>query len=179
MQIRNFLPLTVLFIACLLLPGCTSTGGGQQTTVPTTTPAPQLVTFPPPTTPETTATTATVPATTLKTTTTVDPDAAFNAATEKCLNETPVVGNLTTEIALTACFQKTPRPASVCARAYRENLLKFVEDDTTTAGFDRINFNVRLLRTRYYDGQRYDTTILGWVSCGNGSVVEAYEMDHR
>lgn len=174
MKTQNFLPLTALFIVCLLLPGCTGTGGGQQTSVPTTTLAP--VTSAPTTFPATSAPTSMPPVTTLATTPTVDPDATFNAAAEKCLNETPVVSNLTTETALTACFQKTPRPATACAQAYRENLLKYVEDDTTTAGFNRINHNVRLLRTKYYEGQRYDTTILGWVSCGSGVTVETYEM---
>lgn len=176
MQLRTLLPLAVLFIACLLLTGCTGTGGGQQTTVPTTTLAP--VTSEPTTLPATTATTATAPVTTIQTTPTVDHDAAFNAAAEACFNETPEVGNLTTEIALTVCFQKTPRPSGVCAQAYRENLLKYAEDDTTTAGFNRINHNVRLLRTKYYDGQRYDTTILGWVSCESGVTIETYEMKY-
>lgn len=177
MKIQNFLPLTVLFIVCLLLPGCTGTGGGQQTSVPTTTLAP--VTSAPTTLPATSAPTSMPPVTTLATTPTVDPDAAFNAAAERCLNETPVVSNLTTETALTACFQKTPRPASICAKAYRENLLKYAEDDTTTAGFNRINHNVQLLRKMYYDGLRYDTTILGWVSCEGGFVVGTYEMESR
>lgn len=178
MKPRNALPLAVLFIVCFLLPGCTSTGGGQETPVPTTTLPPQPVTSPPATLPETTATTVPAPITSIMTTPTVDLDAAFNASVEQCLNETPEVSSLTTEIALTSCLQKTPRPAGACARAYRENLLKYVEDDTTTAGFDRINHNVQLLRTRYYDGLRYDTTILGWVSCDGEFVVETYEMKH-
>jgi len=176
MQLRSLLPLTMLFIVCILLPGCTGTGGGQQTTVPTTTLAP--VTSEVTTLPATTATTEPVPVTTLTPTPTVDPDAAFNAAAERCFNETPEVGNLTTEVALTVCFQKTPRPSSVCARAYRENLLKYAEDDTTTAGFNRINHNVQLLRKMYYDGLRYDATVLGWVSCEGGFVVGTYEMKH-
>jgi len=178
MKIRNALLLTVLFTVCLLLPGCTSTGGGQETTVPPTTLTPEPVATTPATLPETTATTIPVPATTVATPT-VDPDAAFNASVEQCLGATPVVSSLMTEMTLTSCLQKTPRPAGACAQAYRKNLLKYVEDDTTTAGFERINTNLAVLRTRYDDGQRYDTTILGWVSCGNGSVIETYEMDHR
>jgi len=94
-----------------------------------------------------------------------NPDAAFIEASEKCFNETPVIGNRTTEIAFIACFQKSPKPVSQCAGAYRQNILRYTNDDTTTAGFNRMNYNIQQLRTMYFDGVWWDVLRYGWFPC--------------
>ena len=173
-----FILLVVFLITVTMLPGCVTPGGGD---TPATRATTLSVSATSPPTPSAEITTTLPPATTvlIATTVTENPDGAFHAAAEKCLNETPEIINLTTEMAFITCFQKTPMPASACARAYKQNVLKYTNDDTTTAGFTRMNENVQLLRKRYYEGLRYDTTLGGWVACEGGFFVATYEMEHN
>lgn len=76
-------------------------------------------------------------------------------------------------------FPGYPSPVSPCAQAYRQNVLRYTKDDSTTDGYSRASQNVRLLRKMYFDGLRYDSIVGGWVSCEGGFVVAAYEMKHN
>jgi hypothetical protein len=155
-------PASVFAIAALvfllLAAGCT-TGKPAATPVPTV----------PPTTVETTAITV------IPTPTTEAPDViadrAFAAAADICYQNTPVITNLTTHLAFATCMKDTPLPPGNCAQNYRYYVLKYTNEDASTAGFARETNNVHLARDAFLRNEGYDGVRLEYVPCGGNATV--------
>jgi hypothetical protein len=144
----------------LLMAGCTSK------------PTAEPVATTPVTTIQTTMTTMTVVPTVVE----VLPDAAaadkkFVAAADTCYNKTPVITNLSTKLAFSTCMKDTPLPLGNCALNYRYYVLKYTNEDATTAGFARQTENSRLAREAYFRGEGYDSVRLEYVPCGNATLI--------
>ncbi len=155
---------SVFTVACLvfllLMAGCT-----------TSKPAAEPVTTLPATTLQTTVTTMTV----VPTPTEVLPDQAadkkFADAADACFTQTPVITNISTKMAFATCMKDTPRPLGNCALNYRYYVLKYTNEDTTTAGFAREMENSRLAREAYFRGEGFDSVRLEYVPCGNATLI--------
>jgi hypothetical protein len=84
-------------------------------------------------------------------------DKAFVDATEVCIAATPVISNVTTQLAFSTCMQNTPDPKGVCAVKYKYNILKATKDDATSAGYSRENKRIPLVREAYSRNMSYNT----------------------
>ena len=84
-------------------------------------------------------------------------DKAFADAAEACSIATPLISNVTTQLAFTTCLQNVPDPKGVCAVAYKYNILKATKDDATTAGYSRENTRIPLIRNAYNMSSSYNT----------------------
>ena len=144
----------------LLAAGCTSKPVAEPVT-----------TVPPVMTVQTPVATMTV----VPTATTESPDAArdkaFADTADACFNSTPVITDLTTSMAFATCMKNTPRPLGNCAVNYRYYVLKYTNEDATTAGFARETANSHLARDAYLRGEGYDDVNLTYVPCGNATLI--------
>ena len=84
-------------------------------------------------------------------------DTAFFNAANVCLAATPVISDVTTQLAFTTCMQNTPDPKGVCAVNYKYNILKATKDDATSAGYARENKRIPLVRDAYNRNLSYNT----------------------
>jgi hypothetical protein len=144
----------------LLMAGCTSK------------PAAEPITTTPATTIQTTVTTImTVVPTTVEEWSSSTADRAFVDAADICYKNTPVITNLSTHLAFATCMKDTPLPSGNCALNYRYYVLKYTNEDTTTAGFARETSNARLAREAYLRGEGYDGVRQEYVPCGNSTLI--------
>ena len=144
----------------LLAAGCT-----------TSPPAPAPTTTMPVTTVQTMVTTPTViPATTIGLNETAI-DKAFTDAAEACYQKTPVIANISTQLEFAACMGDTPLPLGNCARNFRYYVLKYTNEDPTTAGFAREMENFRTARAAYLRGEGFDGASQKYVPCGNATLI--------
>jgi PBP1b-binding outer membrane lipoprotein LpoB len=146
-----FIVIMAVVVMMVALSGCTSTNDppvAQVTSTPavtfTTAPTPALTTMPTPV-PTPVPDTAAIA------------DKAFVDAAEACIAATPVISNVTTQLAFTTCVQNTPDPKGVCAVKYKYNVLKATKDDATTAGYSRENKRIPLVREAYSRNMSYNT----------------------
>jgi len=144
----------------LLVAGCT-----------TSKPAPAAVTSVPVTTIQTTVPTPTPVPTTPQGWDDAAKDKAFTDAADACYNSTPVISNLTNHLTFATCMKDTPLPSGNCAVNYRYYVLKFTNEDTTTAGFARQTKNAQLARDAYLRGEGYDAIHQVYVPCGNATLI--------
>ena len=144
----------------LLVAGCT-----------TSTPAPAPVTNTPVTIIETTVTTLTPVPTATGELPNTTADRLFVDAADACYNSTPVISNLTNHLTFASCMKETPLPSGNCAINYRYYVLKYTNEDTTTAGFSRQTKNAQLARDAYLRGEGYDALHQVYVPCGNATLV--------
>jgi hypothetical protein len=142
---------TVLMAVVILalLSGCTGTTSPPVTpaaTTPMATPTPMTPVATP------TPTTAAVP--------TPDSDAvadmSFNTALETCYATTPVITNGTSRVAFVNCLQNAPDPKGGCAVNYKSNVQRYLKDDDTTAGYNRMNSRIQLARDAYSRNLTYN-----------------------
>jgi hypothetical protein len=153
--------LTVAALVFLLLAaGCT-----------TSKPAPVPVTTIPVTTIQTTIPTPTPLPTTTPGYDEAAKDKAFTDAADACMNSTPVIANISTHLVFATCMKNTPLPSGNCALNYRYYVLKFTNEDTTTAGFARQTKNAQLARDAYFRGEGYDGVSQKYVPCGNATLI--------
>jgi hypothetical protein len=145
----------------LLVTGCT-----------TSKPAPEPVTSIPVTTIPTTITTLPPVPTTTQGWDDATKDKAFTDAADACYNSTPVITNLTTHLVFATCMKNTPLPSGNCAINYRYYVLKYTNEDTTTAGFARQTKNAELAREAYLRGEGYDGINQEYVPCGNATLIK-------
>ena len=68
-------------------------------------------------------------------------------------------------------MKDTPLPLGNCALNYRYYVLKYTNEDATTAGFARETENSRLAREAYFRGEGYDSVRLEYVPCGNATLI--------
>jgi len=142
-----FVLIMAVVILMAALSGCTSTSNQPVATTPavTSTPAPTTVV---------TAMETTAPA--------VEPDRVaiadktFADAAEACYAKNPVISDIATRLAFTSCMQDTPDPKGVCALSYKDNLLKYIKDDDTSAGYARMNTRIRLAREAFGKNLSYN-----------------------
>ena len=99
-------------------------------------------------------------------------DKKFADAADACFNKTPVITNLSTHLAFATCMKDTPLPLGNCALNYRYYVLKYTNEDTTSAGFARETENSRLAREAYLRGEGYDGVRQEYVPCGNATVIK-------
>jgi hypothetical protein len=154
----------VLAIAALLFlilaAGCT-----------TSTPAPAPVTTPPVTTvPTTVATPTTVPTPSTEQLNAIA-DKAFADAADACFNSTPVITDLLTRQGFATCIKDIPLPPGNCAQNYRYYLLKYTNEDFSTAGYARETANNLLAREAYLRGEGYDGVGQEYAPCGNSTLI--------
>jgi hypothetical protein len=153
--------LTIAALVFLLLAaGCT-----------TSKPAPAPVTTIPVTTIQTTVPTPAPVATTPPGWDDAMKDKAFTDAADACMNSTPVIANITTHLAFATCMKNTPLPSGNCALNYRYYVLKYTNEDTTTAGFARQTKNALLAHDAYLRGEGYDGVSQQYVPCGNATRI--------
>ena len=143
----------------LLMAGCTGK------------PAAEPVATTPVTTIQTTMTTMTVVPTVIEVLPDPAADKKFVEAADACYNKTPVITNLSTKLAFATCMKDTPLPLGNCALNYRYYVLKYTNEDATTAGFARETENSRLAREAYFRGEGYDSVRLEYVPCGNATLI--------
>jgi len=98
-------------------------------------------------------------------------DKAFADAADACMNATPVITNLTDHLTFATCMKNTPLPSGNCAINYRYYVLKYTNEDTTTAGFARQTKNAQLARDAYLRGEGYDGVSQQYVPCGNATLI--------
>ena len=134
-------------------------------------PAAEPVTTTPATTIQTTATTMTVVPSPTEVLPDTTADKKFADAADACFNKTPVITNLSTKLAFATCMKDTPLPLGNCALNYRYYVLKYTNEDATTAGFARETENSRLAREAYLRGEGYDGVRLEYVPCGNATLI--------
>jgi hypothetical protein len=84
-------------------------------------------------------------------------DKAFADAADACIAATPVISNVTTQLAFTGCMQNAPDPKGVCAVNYKYNILKATKDDATSAGYARENMRIPFVRDAYHRSLSYNT----------------------
>jgi hypothetical protein len=84
-------------------------------------------------------------------------DKAFADAAKACFSATPVVSDVTTQLAFTTCIQNTPDPKGLCAVNYKDNILKATKDDPTSAGYSRENKRIPLIQDAYSGNMSYNT----------------------
>lgn len=94
-----------------------------------------------------------------------DLDRAFVEAAAICFQKTPVIADITTHMAFLTCMQKTPNPAGDCARGYRDTVLRYMNEDDTTAGYSRETHNTHLARDAFNRSMTYDATSQQFVPC--------------
>jgi hypothetical protein len=135
-------------------------------------PAAEPLTTPPATTIQTTATIMTVVPSPTEVLPDPTADKKFADAADACFNKTPVITNLSTHLAFATCMKDTPLPLGNCALNYRYYVLKYTNEDTTTAGFARETENSRLAREAYFRGEGYDGVRQEYVPCGNATVIK-------
>jgi hypothetical protein len=145
----------------LIVAGCT-----------TSKPAPTPVTSVPVTTIQTAVTTPTPVPTTTQGWDDATKDKAFTDAADACYNSTPVITNLTTHLVFATCMKNTPLPSGNCAINYRYYVLKYTNEDTTTAGFARQTKNAEFAREAYLRGEGYDGINQEYVPCGNATLIK-------
>jgi len=85
-------------------------------------------------------------------------DKQFIDAAEACYRDTPQIINLTTHNTFLKCMQNTSDPASVCAKSYKRDALKYTNVDDTTAGYQRETHNVHLARSMFFKNMAYNAT---------------------
>ena len=85
-------------------------------------------------------------------------DKQFIDAAEACYRDTPQITNLTTHNTFLKCMQNTSDPASVCAKSYKRDALKYTNVDDTTAGYQRETHNVHLARSMFFKNMAYNAT---------------------
>ena len=134
-------------------------------------PAAEPVTTTPATTIQTTAPTMTVVPSPTEVLPDTTADKKFADAADACFNKTPVITNLSTHLAFATCMKDTPLPLGNCALNYRYYVLKYTNEDATTAGFARETENSRLAREAYFRGEGYDSVRLEYVPCGNATLI--------
>jgi hypothetical protein len=143
----------------LLMAGCTTKPAAEPVM---STPAPTV---------QTTVTTMTVvPTTTADSAITTD-DRMFIDAAEACYKNTPVITNLSTHLAFASCMKDTPLPSGNCALNYRYYVLKYTNEDATSAGFARETSNARLAREAFLRNEGYDGVRQEYVPCGNSTLI--------
>jgi hypothetical protein len=153
--------LTIAALVILLLAaGCT-----------TTKPAPVPVTTIPVTTIQTTVPTPTPLPTTLPGWDEAAKDKAFTDAADACMNSTPVIDNISSHLVFATCMKNTPLPSGNCALNYRYYVLKYTNEDLTTAGFARQTKNAQLARDAYLRVEGYDGVSQKYVPCGNATLI--------
>jgi hypothetical protein len=143
----------------LLMAGCTGK------------PAAEPVTTPPTTTMQTTVTTMTVVPTPTEVLPDLTADQKFADAADICYNNTPVITNLSAHMAFATCMKDTPLPSGNCALNYRYYVLKYTNEDATSAGFARETSNTRLTRDAYLRGEGFDGVRQEYVPCGNATLI--------
>lgn len=141
----------VVIVLMVAISGCTSTNSPPVAPV-TSTPA---VTYTPAPTPALTTMPTSTPAPTPDMTAIADK--AFVDAAEVCRAATPIISDVTTQLAFTTCIQDAPDPKSVCAVNYKYNILKATKDDATSAGYSRENKRIPLTRDAYNRNMSYNT----------------------
>jgi len=145
-----FIVIMAVVILMAALSGCTSTSSPQAVPV-TATPA---VTDTPVPVPAVTALPTAAPV--------QEPDLVaiadkkFADAAEACYAENPVISDITTRLAFTSCMQDVPDPKGVCALSYKGNILKYLKDDDTTAGYSRMNTRIQKARDAYSKDLSYN-----------------------
>jgi hypothetical protein len=145
-----FVVIMAVVILMAALSGCTSSSSPPAVPVAAT---PAVTSTPAPATVVTTMQT-TVP--------TAEPDMEaivdkeFVDATEACYSATPVISSVSTQIAFVTCMQNTPLPKGLCAVNYRNNILNYMKDDDTTAGYSRMNTRIKLAREAYSKDLSYN-----------------------
>jgi hypothetical protein len=146
-----FLVMVAVVVMMTAISGCTSTtkspaAPAENTPAATYTPAPtpSFTTMP-------TSAPAPVPDTE------AIADKAFYDAAAACSAATPVISNVTTQLAFTTCMQNAPDPKGVCAVNYKYNVLKATKDDATSAGYSRENKRIPLTRDAYERNMSYNT----------------------
>ncbi|MFA4848735.1 MAG: hypothetical protein WC626_03330 [Methanoregula sp.] len=147
----------VLMVA---MSGCTSTNNPPVAQVKST----PAVTYTPAPTPALTAMPTSAPAPTPDKAAIADK--AFADAADACSAATPVISNITTQLAFTTCMQNAPDPKSVCAINYQYNILKATKDDATSAGYSRENKRIPLIRDAYNKNMSYNTMTDTVEKCG-------------
>ena len=146
-----FIVTLAVVVLMAVLSGCLNTSNPQAAPVEST----PAVTYTPVPTPAVTIVPASTPAPTPDTAAIADK--AFADAAEACSVATPLISNITTQLAFTTCVQNAPDPKGVCAVAYKYNILKATKDDATTAGYSRENRRIPLIRDAYNKNLSYNT----------------------
>ncbi len=146
-----FIVIMAAIVLMVAISGCTSTNNPPVTPV-TSTPA---VTYTPAPTPALTTMPTSAPAPTPDTAAIADK--AFADAADACTAATPLISDVTTQLAFTTCLQNAPDPKGVCAVNYKFNILKATKDDATSAGYSRENKRILLVRDAYNRDMSYNT----------------------
>jgi hypothetical protein len=146
-----FLVIMAVVILMTALSGCTSTNNPPVVQVEST----PAVTYTPVPTPAFTAMPTSAP--TPQPDTAAIADKAFARAADACISATPVISDVTTQLAFTTCLQNAPYPEGVCAVNYKYNILKATKDDITSAGYSRENKRIPLIRDAYSRSLSYNT----------------------
>jgi len=145
-----FVLIMAVVILMAALSGCTSTSTQPVATTP-------VVTYTPAPTPVVTAMQTTAPA--------AEPDKVaiadktFADAARACYAKNPVISDIATRLAFTSCMQDTPDPKGMCALSYKDNILKYIKDDDTSAGYARMNTRIRLAREAFSKNLSYNYLI--------------------
>jgi hypothetical protein len=146
-----FMVIMAVVVLMTALSGCTSTNNPPVVQVEST----PAVTYTPAPTPAFTTMPTSAPAP--EPDTAAIADKAFAGAAEACSAATPVISDVTTQLAFTTCMQNTPDPKGVCAVNYKYNILKATKDDATSAGYSRENKRIPLVRDAYSRNLSYNT----------------------
>jgi hypothetical protein len=146
-----FMVIMAVVVLMVALSGCTSTNNPPVAPVEST----MAVTYTPAPTPVLTTMPTSTPAPTPDTAAIADK--AFADAADACIAATPVISNVTTQLAFTTCLQDAPDPKGVCAVNYKYNILKATKDDATSAGYSRENKRIPLVRDAYRRNLSYNT----------------------
>ncbi|PKL64514.1 MAG: hypothetical protein CVV32_07470 [Methanomicrobiales archaeon HGW-Methanomicrobiales-3] len=86
-------------------------------------------------------------------------DKTFADAARACYAKNPVISDIATRLAFTSCMQDTPDPKGMCALSYKDNILKYIKDDDTSAGYARMNTRIRLAREAFSKNLSYNYLI--------------------
>ena len=146
-----FWVIMAVVVLMVAMSGCTSTNNPPVAQVKST----PAITYTPAPTPALTAMPTSAPAPTPDKAAIADK--AFADAADACIAATPVISNVTTQLAFTTCMQNAPDPKSVCAVNYQYNILKATKDDATSAGYSRENKRIPLIRDAYTKNMSYNT----------------------
>jgi hypothetical protein len=146
-----FIVIMAVVVLMTALSGCTSANNPPVVQVQST----PAVTYTPAPTPVVTVMPTSVPSP--QPDTAAIADKAFARAADACIAATPVISDVTTQLAFTTCLQNAPDPKGVCAVNYQYNILKATKDDVTSAGYSRENKRIPLIRDAYTRGLSYNT----------------------
>ena len=69
-------------------------------------------------------------------------DSTYVGGLESCYADTPVISNLTSNIAFINCMGNIPDPKGVCAVNYKNNVMRFTKAEDTTAGYAQENTRI-------------------------------------